>query len=124
MFDSFRSRLRGCLRHMSSTTPLTPKHPALHLLWALPLALFLSYYTLTISVLAYCGFGACTADQAADLGNLPDALAPLGLTVLFIAVPIFAVAWSRSLRLRAVVAVVSGVVVATVGFASLVAAGP
>lgn len=106
---------------MNSENQATANRAGLHLLWALPVAIFLSYYTLMISVLAYCGFGGCTSDQAMELSNLPDAAAPLALTFILIAIPIFVIAWSRNLRLRAAVAVVSGVLTTAVGFAFLVA---
>ena len=97
---------------------------AIHLLWSLPIAIFLSYYTLMISVLAYCGFGVCTVVEAGELGKLSDAVVPLGLTVVLIALPIFAVPWTRRLRMRAVIAVAAGLAYTAVGFAIVVKIQP
>ena len=96
------------------------RYPAVHLLWSLPVAVFLSYYTLMISALAYCGFGGCTPPEAGELGKLSSAVMPLGITALAIALPIFAVPWTRRLRLRALVAVAAGLAYTAVGFAVFV----
>jgi hypothetical protein len=91
-------------------------YAGIHLLWLLPVALFLSYFTLTISVLAYCGFGGCSGEAITQFENLMDAAVPLGLTFLLIGLPIFLVPWSREPGVRAAVAITTGAVVTAAGF--------
>jgi hypothetical protein len=103
---------------MSETTP---KHPTrLHLLWALPIPVFVSSVLLISALWDFCGINACAGGGfgiSRDVGGTIGNLLPIPF---LIGLPIFLVPWSPNRWVRAVVALVIGVTFAGLGFGLLV----
>jgi hypothetical protein len=92
----------------------------LHLLWALPIPLLVSLVLLVAALWEFCGINGCTGGGfgiSRDIGGTIGILAPIPV---LIGLPIFLVPWSPKRGVRAVVALLTGVAFAGLGFAILV----
>ena len=103
---------------MSETAP--KPRTWLHLLWALPIPVIVSAVLLISALWDFCGINGCTGggfgisrDVGAAIGNL----APIPF---LIGLPTFLVPWSPTRWARAVVALVTGIAFAGLGFGLLV----
>ncbi|MDO5736486.1 MAG: hypothetical protein Q4P15_08425 [Propionibacteriaceae bacterium] len=99
------------------------RHPALNLIWALPLALIVSYLMLMISTLNWCGIFGCSGAGYGRISdpNVPAALAFLIAAGVVAALPLALIPWSRTRLTRWLVAVVFAALICFLGY---VAIGP
>ncbi|MBG6215179.1 hypothetical protein RCH23_003078 [Cryobacterium sp. CAN_C3] len=92
----------------------------LHLLWALPIPVVVSSVLLISALWDYCGISGCTGGGfgiSRDIGGTIGNLAPIPF---LIGLPIFLVPWSPKRGVRALVALLTGLAFAGLGFAILV----
>lgn len=86
-----------------------------HLLWAIPLALVPSYFTLLLSMLEWCGANGCGADERIADPNRTAAVAWLLVTCAIAAIPVMLISWTDKRELRFMAALNYSAVVGIVG---------
>jgi len=96
-------------------------HPALHLLWALPLSLITGYFLLFMSTLTWCGISGCSGGGFGRISE-PNVAAAVSLLVgagAVAALPLAIIQWSRKKSTRWLTAAILAVIVCGIGYVAI-----
>lgn len=96
-------------------------HPALHLIWALPIALIVSWFLGFWATLTWCGISGCSGAGFGLISdpNIPAAVAMLIGSGAVVALPVGIVHWTPKKRTRWLVAVALFILITGGGYASM-----
>lgn len=106
------------MTHEPTPEPQRRRHPAVHLIWAMPLAITASAFLSIMSALEWCGLFGCSGGGFGRISdpNITAAVLFLIASGVVAALPLALVRWSPSRSTRWLVAGLVAVFVCSVGY--------